>query len=86
MIETTDSALNILRQMLERSEPPETHRLRLMLGSAGPTIVTDEVRADDVTVVEDDNEPIVVAEPSIADRFDEFKLDFDSASSQLTMV
>jgi hypothetical protein len=73
--------------MLAQVEAPETHSLRLTLGKNGPAIVPDEVRPSDVAVVQDDDErPLMVADPPIAERLDGHTLDFNSSSSQLVVT
>jgi hypothetical protein len=87
MLETTQSAVDILKQMLAQVEPPESHCLRLTFGQDGASIVVDEVRAGDVTVVHDDDErPLMVAAPPVAERVDGQTLDFNQAWSRLIMT
>jgi hypothetical protein len=84
MFRATPGAVNVLKNMLAQVEAPDSHSLRLTLGQNGPAIVPDEVRPSDVAVVQDDDErPLMVTDPPIADRLDGRTLDFDSVSSQL---
>jgi hypothetical protein len=87
MIEATQSAAKVLKQMLAQVEPPESHCLRLTYGKDGPAIVPDAVRSDDVTIVQDDDDqPVMVADRPVADRLDGRTLDFNPTSSQLVMT
>jgi hypothetical protein len=86
MFQATPGAVNVLKNMLAQVEAPETHSLRLTLGQNGPAIVPDEVRPSDVAVVQDDERPLLVADPPIAERLDGHTLDFNSSSSQLVVT
>jgi hypothetical protein len=86
MFEATPSAVNVLRQMLAQVDAPETHALRLTLAQSGPAVVPDAVRASDVTIVQDDDDrPLMVADPPVAERLDGHTLDFNPTSSQLVV-
>jgi hypothetical protein len=86
MIEATQNAANVLRQMLAQVETPESHCLRLTYGKDGPAIVPDAVRSDDITIVQDDDDqPVMVVDPPVADRLDGRTLDFNPTSSQLVV-
>jgi Fe-S cluster assembly iron-binding protein IscA len=87
MLEVTDHAANVLKQMLAQVDAPDTHGLRLMFGQNGPAIVPDEVRPSDVAILRDeDDRPLVVAEPAVAERLDGHKIDFNPTSSELVVT
>jgi hypothetical protein len=87
MFEATQSAVDVLKQILGQVEPPESRCLRLTVGEDGPAIVHDEVRSGDVTIVQDDDDrPLMVADPPIANRVDGQRLDFNPALSQLVIT
>jgi len=86
MFEATEGAVSILKQMRAQVDAPETHALRLAQAQSGLAVVSDEVRSDDVTIVEDDDDrPLMIAEPAVAEQLDGHTLDFDSTSSQLVV-
>jgi len=87
MIEVTPSAANVLRQMLAQVDAPETHCIRLTVSDERFAMVPDEVRGDDVAVVQDeDGQPVMVADQPIVDRLDGHTLDFNPTSSQLVLT
>lgn len=84
MLEATPSAVSAIKQTLAQTDVPETHALRLTLGQQGLAIVPDEVRADDITIVQDDDDrPLMVTDQPVADRLDGRTIDFNATSSQL---
>lgn len=86
MIEVTQGATNILKQMLAQVDAPETHSIRVTLSDSGFAAVPDEVRSDDVAIVKDeDGQPLMVADQPVADRLDGHTLDFNPTSSQLVL-
>jgi len=86
MLEVTQSAVNTLKKMRDQVDAPETHALRLSMGQDGLALVPDETRSDDMAIVHDDDDrPVMVADPQVAARLDGHTLDFDPASSQLIL-
>jgi len=84
MLQPTERALDVLRAILN-AKRPRADCIRLTTGKGGPRLMTDRLRLDDATIVEDDGTPLLVAEQSVADRLDGHTLDFNKASSQLTV-
>jgi len=86
MLEVTQSAGKAIKIFLEHRDSLETHSMRLTVRDGDLAIVLDEPVSGDISFLEgDDQHPLVVAEPALAERLEGYTLDYQSESSQLVI-
>lgn len=86
MLEVTQSAGNAILNFLAHRDSLETHSMRLTVRDDALAIVVDEPTPGDVSFLEgEDDHPLVVAEPGLAERLDGYTLDYQPESAQLVI-
>ena len=87
MLEFTQSAVDSLQRMLDQANTPETHSLRLVHGQKGYAILPDEIRSDDVAILQDENErPLMITDPPIAEILDGRTIDYVATTSEFKVT